>query len=101
MNHHNFNEEELTCKPLDNYSEILMFLQEPPPWRTLCKEITPHSKDLIKNSEINPSISATMEMPQTFCHFNPDTEDVKRHEEKNLPKTLVCHDMANGYHDDR
>ncbi|KAJ0176944.1 hypothetical protein K1T71_006953 [Dendrolimus kikuchii] len=100
MHRQNFNKEELTCKPLDNYSEILMFLQEPPPWRTLCREITPHSKYLLKNSEINPYTITTMETPETFCHFNPDTDDIIRHDEQKLPKTLVCHDMANGYHDD-
>lgn len=36
-----------------------------------------------------------------FCHLEPYSElDVRRHEEKDVSKVLVCHDMANGYHDD-
>lgn len=92
---------ELTCKPLDSYDEILQFLQDPPPWRTLCKTIKPHSKSLIRNAEINKIFESSLETPETFCHFDPDVEDVQRCNEKKLPKTLICHDMANGYHDDR
>lgn len=77
-----------------------MFLQDPPHWRTLCKEIVPHSKKLIRNCEINPYTIGSLESPESFCHYNPDTENSERVDEKKLPKTLVCHDMANGYHDD-
>uniref|UniRef100_A0A2A4JGP6 Cytosolic endo-beta-N-acetylglucosaminidase TIM barrel domain-containing protein n=1 Tax=Heliothis virescens TaxID=7102 RepID=A0A2A4JGP6_HELVI len=89
------------CKPLDCYSEVLLFLENPPPWRTLCKELIPHSDKVIRNKEINThSIYHTLEKPEVFCHFDPDGDEVKRHESKMLPKTLLCHDMANGYHDD-
>ncbi|XP_038212048.1 uncharacterized protein LOC119832451 isoform X2 [Zerene cesonia] len=92
---------ELTCKPLDSYEEILLFLQDPPPWRTLCKELKPHSATAIKNININKCPeNILLESPQAFCHFDPEAEDVKREDKKKLPKTLVCHDMANGYHDD-
>lgn len=95
-------EEELTCQPLDTYTEINNFLIDPPPWRNLCKELTPHSKYKIRNMDLNiHHYEPTLETPDSFCHFNPDAEDVVRHDENTLPKTLVCHDMANGYHDDR
>ncbi|KAG6458328.1 cytosolic endo-beta-N-acetylglucosaminidase [Manduca sexta] len=92
--------DELTCKPLDTYNEILSFLEDPPPWRSLCKELTPHSELSIRNTDINKQTFSVLEAPETFCHFNPDAEEVRRHDAKTLPKTLVCHDMANGYHDD-
>ncbi|XP_050560748.1 uncharacterized protein LOC118264433 isoform X2 [Spodoptera frugiperda] len=93
-------ESQFVCKPLDSYREILLFLENPPPWRTLCQEMTPHSDYLIRNIEINNKDSWSLERPEIFCHFDPDLDDVKRYESKSLPKTLVCHDMANGYHDD-
>lgn len=96
-----WNVEELTCKPLDTYAEILLFLENPPPWRTLCKELTPHSKSMLKNRLINNNMDTFLDTPETFCHFDPDAEEVIRQDEDTLPKTLVCHDMANGYHDDR
>ncbi|CAG9786427.1 unnamed protein product [Diatraea saccharalis] len=95
--------DELTCKPLDTYSEIELFLENPPAWRTLCKELQPHSKYLLKNSSlIGDNVTFSEPGPATFCHFDPDDTlgHEVRHEEKKLPKTLVCHDMANGYHDD-
>ncbi|XP_004922019.1 uncharacterized protein LOC101738110 [Bombyx mori] len=98
---------ELTCKPLDSYEELISFLEDPPAWSTLCKEMTPHSKALIKNTEVNKSkphstiASFQIQTTEDFCHFNPDTEnETLRHDKKKTPKTLVCHDMANGYHDD-
>ncbi|XP_041978108.1 cytosolic endo-beta-N-acetylglucosaminidase [Aricia agestis] len=94
-------QDELTCKPLDSYEEIISFIQNPPSWRTLCTDIKPHSQEMIKNMDINKnSGTSLLESPQSFCHFNPEAEDIQRHDKKNLPKTLVCHDMANGYHDD-
>ncbi|CAK1595706.1 unnamed protein product [Parnassius mnemosyne] len=95
--------QELTCKPLDTYEEILGFLQDPPSWRTLCTELRPHSDQAIRNKDINKDFGETfLETPQTFCHYKSETEVklIKRHEIKKLPKTLVCHDLANGYHDD-
>lgn len=97
---------ELTCKPLDSLSEIATFLQNPPAWRSLCKELTPHSPRKIKNLECNKhegvSRFSIVDGPEVFCHLvDPDAEEVQQHDEKTLPKTLVCHDMANGYHDDR
>ena len=90
-----------TCKPLDSYNEILMFLENPPPWRTLCKELTPHSDLVIKNIDLNRHCAdISIEKPQNFCHFDPEEGEEERHESKSVPKTLVCHDMANGYHDD-
>ncbi|XP_021197467.3 uncharacterized protein LOC110381450 isoform X1 [Helicoverpa armigera] len=94
-------ETRFVCKPLDCYSEVMLFLENPPPWRTLCKELTPHSDQVIRNIEINRhSLYRTLEKPENFCHFDPDADEVKRHDSKDLPKTLLCHDMANGYHDD-
>ncbi|KPJ18305.1 Cytosolic endo-beta-N-acetylglucosaminidase [Papilio machaon] len=94
--------QELTCRPLDTYEEILEFLKDPPSWRTLCTELKPHSQQAIRNVDINKDFGKTfLETPQTFCHYMTDTEDlVERQSIKKLPKTLVCHDMANGYHDD-
>ncbi|KAM3956952.1 cytosolic endo-beta-N-acetylglucosaminidase [Aphomia sociella] len=96
----NWKEDELTCKPLDSYNEILTFLENPPSWRSLCKELHLHSKKIIKNIELNRHYKVDLDSPHIFCHFDPDADDVERHNEKDLPKTLVCHDMANGYHDD-
>lgn len=102
------NKSELTCNPLDSVRDIQEFLLNPPAWRSLCIDLQPHSKYLIKNSELtlNKDVSnVELEKTPTFCHFNPDNEDdnvrSSRFEEVSLPKTLVCHDMANGYHDDR
>lgn len=92
----------LTCKPLDSYSEILLFLENPPPWRTLCQELRPHSEYFIRNIEVNRNSNyQSLETPETFCHFNPDAEEPNRYHGKKLRKTMVCHDLANGYHDDR
>ncbi|XP_050671158.1 cytosolic endo-beta-N-acetylglucosaminidase [Leptidea sinapis] len=94
----------LTCKPLDNYEEILMFLQDPPPWRTLCNPLKVHSNNAVKNININQNSHSKgiLESPQAFCHLTENTVagDAKREVKKSLPKTIVCHDMANGYHDD-
>ncbi|CAF4953639.1 unnamed protein product [Pieris macdunnoughi] len=93
--------EDLTCKPLDNYEDIFMFLQDPPAWRTLCKELQPHSEKVIRNKIVNRDLGEILlESPQVFCHMEPDAENVRREDRKTLPKTIVCHDMANGYHDD-
>ncbi|CAH2236503.1 uncharacterized protein LOC120629640 [Pararge aegeria] len=92
---------ELTCKPLDTLEEVASFLQDPPVWRSLCKKITPHSQNAIRNCDVNKFFGENLlETPQTFCHYEPEAEDIERHDRKKLPKTLVCHDMANGYHDD-
>lgn len=89
------------CKPLLSFNEIMLFLENPPPWRTLCKEMTPHSDLLIRNIEINKhNVYYSLDKPESFCHFDPDLDEVERHESKTLPQTLVCHDMANNYHDD-
>lgn len=97
-------EDDLTCKPLDTYAEIRAFLHDPPSWRSLCVELQPHSENVVKNSEVHNKIKdISLENPLTFCHLYENDSggrDVKRHEGKKLPKTLVCHDMANGYHDD-
>lgn len=92
----------LTCKPLDSFREIMKFLENPPPWRTLCKEMTPHSKYVIENKNIVLINEPSLEIPATYCHFDPDMEAPIRSDvtEKKLPKTLVCHDFANGYHED-
>lgn len=97
---------ELTCNPLDSVQEIQEFLLNPPAWRSLCIDLQPHSEYLIKNSElILTGDTSNLEKTPAFCHFDPDNEDnnvhLSRFKEDSLPKTLVCHDMANGYHDDR
>ncbi|XP_052740124.1 uncharacterized protein LOC112051438 isoform X2 [Bicyclus anynana] len=94
---------ELTCRPLDTLEEVSLFLQDPPAWRSLCKKIIPHSPNAIRNCDLNQNFGENiLETPQSFCHYEPQTEDidVEHHDRKKLPKTLVCHDMANGYHDD-
>lgn len=93
----------LLCRPLKTFSDVKWFLEQPPAWRTLCKELTPHSKNKLKNMEIINSNygDIRLETPATFCHYDPDEEDVVRYNEDTLSQTLVCHDMANGYHDDR
>ncbi|XP_026486642.2 uncharacterized protein LOC113393797 [Vanessa tameamea] len=94
--------QDLTCKPLDNLEEVLSFLQEPPSWSSLCTEIKPHSDYIVRNTDINKFFGENLlETPQTFCHYDPETEEeIERVDRKKIPKTLVCHDMANGYHDD-
>lgn len=99
-------DDELTCKPIDTYTDIWLFLENLPPWRSLCKELNPHSKQLIKNEDLKKGLRSVVSRvfqdgPETFCHFDPDADEGERKDEKSLPKTLVCHDMANGYHDDR
>lgn len=102
------NASELTCNPLNSVREIQEFLLNPPAWRSLCVDLQPHSKYQIKNSElIRPTdvLNIEPEKTPTYCHFDPDNEDENirssRFEGDSLPKTLICHDMANGYHDDR
>ncbi|CAG9584304.1 unnamed protein product [Danaus chrysippus] len=95
------NRNELTCRPLDSLEEIESFLQNPPAWRTLCTDLVPHSESVVRNIKINPFFGENLlETPQTFCHYDPEAQEVEREERRRLPKTLVCHDMANGYHDD-
>ena len=95
-------EQNLTCKPLDTLEEISAFMQDPPSWRSLCVELKPPSDYVVKNTDINKFFGKNLlETPQTFCHYDPETEEIERHKRKDLPKTLICHDMANGYHDDR
>nr|XP_034830767.1 uncharacterized protein LOC117987812 [Maniola hyperantus] len=92
---------ELTCKPLDTLEEVESFLQDPPIWRSLCKQIKPHSQNVVRNCDINAFFGENiLETPQSFCHYESEAEDVEHYDRKKLPKTLVCHDMANGYHDD-
>lgn len=102
------NNSDLTCNPLNSVREIQEFLLNPPAWRSLCIELQPHSEYQIKNSElivIGDISNVDLEKTSAFCHFDPDYEDnivrLSRFKEDSLPKTLVCHDMANGYHDDR
>lgn len=102
------NDSELICNPINSVRDIQEFLLNPPAWRSLCIDLQPHSKYQIKNSKLIPNTDLSnieLEKTPTFCHFDPDDEDnnvrLSRFEEDSLPKTLVCHDMANGYHDDR
>lgn len=102
------NTSEVKCNPLNSVREIQDFLLNPPAWRSLCVDLQPHSKYQIKNSELirnRDVMHIELEKTPTFCHFDPDDEDdnvrLARFEGHSLPKTLVCHDMANGYHDDR
>lgn len=91
---------ELTCKPLDTLEEVFSFVDNPPAWSSLCKELNPHSKYAIRNVEVIEKYAGIN--VKNFCHFNLTSEfDVKRQERSQLSKVLVCHDMANGYHDDR
>lgn len=67
----------------------------------MCQELRPHSEYFIRNIEINRNSNyQSLETPETFCHFNPDAEEPNRYHGKKLRKTMVCHDLANGYHDD-
>lgn len=95
-------QQDLTCKPLDNLEEILSFLHEPPSWSSLCIDLKPHSINMVRNNDINKFFGENLlETPQTFCHYERGMEkEVERVDRKKIPKTLVCHDMANGYHDD-
>lgn len=92
---------ELKCLPIDTYAELMTYVKNLPPWASLCKELTPHSEFKIRNMDIHKQSEIYLDEPQTFCHINSDAEDPPRTESIHLPKTLVCHDMANGYHDDR
>ncbi|XP_063361794.1 cytosolic endo-beta-N-acetylglucosaminidase [Cydia amplana] len=100
-----YTEEIIVCNPLKSLKEVSEFLNNPPVWRSLCIELRPHSDTVIRNLDIvwqnqGSDHEVVLERPEPFCHFDLDKQDVKRHRRKNLPKTLVCHDMANGYHDD-
>ncbi|XP_063533673.1 uncharacterized protein LOC134743973 [Cydia strobilella] len=100
-----YKEEIIVCNPLKSLSDVSEFLNNPPVWRSLCIDLRPHSDMVIRNLDIvrqNQGSDHEIELvrPEAFCHFDLDKQDVKRHKRKNLPKTLVCHDMANGYHDD-
>lgn len=76
------------------------FLDNPPAWRSLCNPLMPHSTQAIRNNDFMQEFGEKPE--ENFCHFDLTNKvDRKRHEKHNLPKTLVCHDLANGYHDDR
>ncbi|GBP36324.1 Cytosolic endo-beta-N-acetylglucosaminidase [Eumeta japonica] len=94
----------LTCQPIRTYKELLEFVENPPSWRSLCVELKPHSTYVIKNVEIhnNPANFSNSSKSRFYCHFDTEEQQVqvKHHEEQKVAKTLVCHDMANGYHDD-
>lgn len=100
-------DDKFVCKPLDSLKEVAEFLKNPPAWRSLCVDLKPHSEYAIRNMDIvrqnhpEENYEVQVEKPETFCHFDPDKEEVVRHRREDLPQTLVCHDMANGYHDDR
>ncbi|XP_061713792.1 cytosolic endo-beta-N-acetylglucosaminidase isoform X2 [Cydia pomonella] len=100
-----YKEEIIVCNPLKSLSDVSEFLNNPPVWRSLCIDLRPHSDFVVRNLDIvrqnhGSDHEVELERPEAFCHFDLDKQDVKRHRRKNLPKTLVCHDMANGYHDD-
>ncbi|XP_063619019.1 cytosolic endo-beta-N-acetylglucosaminidase [Cydia splendana] len=100
-----YKEEIIVCNPLKSLSDVSEFLNNPPAWRSLCIDLRPHSNVVIRNLDIvrqneGSDHEVEPERPEAFCHFDLDKQDVKRHRRKTLPKTLVCHDMANGYHDD-
>lgn len=97
------NSDELVCKPLHTYKELLDFVNNPPVWKSMCKDLKTHSEHSIRNCEEKSCFSQViLENALAYCHFDPDLDEApSRHKRCHLPKTLVCHDMANGYHDDR
>lgn len=95
--------EGLTCAPLDSIEEMYNLLENPPPWRSLCIELKPHSEFVISNTSISQNKQEIqLDCTMNFCHFDTETEKKPElKERKKLPKAMVCHDYANGYHDDK
>lgn len=93
----------LTCAPLDSIEAMYNLLESPPPWRSLCVELKPHSKFAIKNrSLLQNNQEIQLDCTMDFCHLEPEVEKKPKLEDrKKLPKAMVCHDYANGYHDDK
>lgn len=84
------------CKPISNVAELSNYMENPTYWAQLVIPIEKRSRvvknfDLYDGGNVCHISKATMEMPALPA----------RYEYGSLPKTLVCHDMKNGYQDDR
>lgn len=87
---------EAICEPLDNLKEVYEFMADPPKWGRLTSTRSRRSR-AVPNSSLYVEGHA--------CHVPPHdgslSSEASAGPDEDLPKTLVCHDMKNGYHDDR
>lgn len=81
-----------TCEPLHNLKEVYELVADPPQWGLLTSSRSSRTK-AVPNSSLYVEGHA--------CHVPLRTGLPSADPDRDLPKTLVCHDMKGGYQEDR
>lgn len=78
------------CSPIKTTSELWACLQNPPSWIYRIVDRHPRSNFVIKNEKND-------------CHISDEAKVASkpRLDRNSVPRTLVCHDMKNGYLEDK
>lgn len=77
------------CEPVVSLAELWNVVEHPPKWIQRIVELSQRSPTVIKNIEND-------------CHVNrKDFVPKLRLDRNSTPRTLVCHDMMNGYLEDK
>lgn len=77
------------CEPVLSLAELWNVVEKPPKWIQRIVELSPRSPTVIQNV-------------QNDCHVNKKDFVPKLRLDKNsTPRTLVCHDMMDGYLEDK
>lgn len=77
------------CEPVRSLAELWNVVEQPPKWTQRIVELAPRSPTVVQNL-------------QNDCHVSKKDFVPKMRLDRNYtPRTLVCHDMMDGYLEDK